>query len=136
MKLILKTVLALFFLIAPAISQTKQILYCTSQLATALVKVDRAWRTGPLGTERWTIELSHGAHRLKANFITTEGGFWPCRRDHAFEYTSICIGEHGSTFMYSLDTQRFIFSWLDPLGYTHRDYDEVSILYAGKCEKF
>ena len=131
-KLLILMLLGVLF--APMVGSAKadEVLYCQSELATAIAKVNGTWITGGAVKERLTIKFSNDYQSVTG--VNGETHF-KCRKG-ALVGEIICSTEPpiGPIFIYHTENKRFIYSRVTAGTFVNGILP--ADMMAGTCQKF
>ena len=110
----------------------EEVLYCTSEVAAALIK-NESWTETKLDQKRFTIRLSDGLHKVEG----LGEGEYNCNMKVSSK-TLVCTNQSGiGQFIYLPRLQRFLFFKASEFGYLlNWGVADTDNLYAGTCKKF
>ena len=132
--LILMLVSVLF---VPMVGSAKadEVLYCQSELATGMKKVNGTWKTGNFTKDRYTIKVFGDFERVAGLYADFQ---FECQFPYPVSYPRQVVCQHinGNTFIYDKSSKRFIYSLVNTATYVETSSEDTPVIRAGTCEKF
>ena len=137
-KLLILMLFGVLFVPMNGSAKADEVLYCQSDLANGLVQnEDGTWREASFKKTRYTIKFSNDYKKMKGldNKILGDLSCYTLPLENV-KNRYICrlqVFDAGETFIFDLESKRFIYSKVSTTTYLDTD---TPIVRAGTCEKF
>lgn len=133
-KTISKTAMVVFTMLFAQTAIANDVLYCTSELATGIVKKKGSWVESSFKPERFTIKFADDFSSV--NHPHLDGTVMDCKVLYPpFPELINCSDRVGGVLNFNKENTRFVYFAGSLFGYLS-DLSDTNTLYAGTCEKF
>ena len=133
-KIVSKTAMAIFTMLFAQTAIANDVLYCTSELATGIVKKKGSWVESSFKPERFTIKFADDFSSVNHPVLD---GIMKCHTPLSFKPELIECSGFFHSLSFNKESMRFVFFVGSSGGYVYDLPDsDTESLYAGTCERF
>ena len=116
-------------------ANAEQVFYCSSELATGIIKKNGEWRTAPFKPERYTVKFNSDYTKVEGFHDSAD----PYNCHVPFSFSSGLLSCSGEFDFLLFDREKLRFTLFEgsPGGYTFdSDKPDTVTMEAGTCEAF